>query len=88
MTDCTNCNRLPITERYDNEALMKRIKVLEDEVRLKLRARDVLWCEALLKSWNDEIIDSRQMEKILRVFNERRPDKVTQKEESDEEKQH
>ena len=40
-----------------------------------VRARDILWCEALMKSWSDGIIDSYQMEKILKVFNERRPER-------------
>ena len=40
-----------------------------------VRFRDVVWCEALLKAMGDGIIDSRQVEKILRVFNLVRPDR-------------
>lgn len=41
---------------------------------LDIRERDILWCESLLRALGEGVIDTYQMEKILRIFNEHRPD--------------
>jgi hypothetical protein len=37
-------------------------------------ARDILWCESLICALGEGVIDTKQMERILHIFNEHRPD--------------
>jgi hypothetical protein len=36
--------------------------------------RDILWCESLICALGEGVIDTRQMERILHIFNDHRPD--------------
>lgn len=41
---------------------------------LDFQIRDMLWCESLISALGDGVIDTKQMERILHIFNEHRPD--------------
>lgn len=36
--------------------------------------RNILWCESLIWALGEGVIDTKQMERILHIFNEHRPD--------------
>jgi hypothetical protein len=54
--------------------LKDKVKAREAELKDANKARDRLFGEALVASFGAGVIDMVQMEKILRAFNERRPD--------------
>jgi hypothetical protein len=39
-----------------------------------IQQRDILWCESLIYALGEGVIDTKQMERILHIFNEHRPD--------------
>lgn len=39
-----------------------------------IQERDILWCQSLICALGEGVIDTKQMERILHIFNQRRPE--------------